>query len=129
MYKKPMILANEELAEGIYAASGSTCYTCSASITQRPEGGRQNYVIRVNGRHNASDGHTSSSQTLVLVFNQAVTYVSSNGSYVSGNGTNTLTINYSYWNNAYDNIGLGDVYVTSADGLSNPSATLIDNCA
>lgn len=127
-YQKPIVLLNEDLAEGVYAASGGgdDCYTASASITQTPEGGRENYCIHADGKHDAD--HQSSQQILILYFNQPVTYVSSNGTYVSGNGTNVLKIKYTYWNNPTDNIGLGDVYVTSAAGLVvNSTAELICN--
>ena len=38
-YVKPVVLVNEELAEGVYAASGSDCYTVTTNIHQRPETG------------------------------------------------------------------------------------------
>ncbi|MCD8346967.1 MAG: hypothetical protein LUD16_03240 [Lachnospiraceae bacterium] len=127
MYRRPVVLANEEISEGVYTASGNGtgCYSVSAYITQTPETGRETYVIQVNAKHDAD--HTSSSQTLVLSFNQAVTYVSSGGSLKSGDGTSTLYIDYTYWNNASDNIGLGDVYVSAGDGLVITGYSLICN--
>ncbi len=133
-YEKPIILANSELSEGIFAASGmyggSDCYTSISGSVQSPETGRENYCIQVNGKHSAGDGgHTTSSQTLVMTFNQPVQYVSSQGSNprLSADGC-TLYIDYSYWNNPSDNIGLGDVYVTSGGaGLEVTGTQLVCN--
>lgn len=118
-YQKPIIIANDELAEGVYAASGSrTCYTATAYIHQKPEIGRGDYRIQVNAVHNATDGHTNDLQTLHITFNQEVTYSSSNGKLISSEKGNYLQIEFSYHQNAFDNIGLGDLVVTSEPGLS-----------
>lgn len=124
-YVRPIVLANEELAEGVYAASGGgsssvtaggdDCYIVTARIHQTPEIGRDDYRIQVDGRHETT--HHSDHQILTLYFNQPVTYVSSQGELLSGNGTNTIEIDYHYHNNGVDNIGLGDVVVKSGDGL------------
>lgn len=123
-YVKPMVLANEELAESVYMASGD-CYTTSARITQRPELGRENYVIQVDCSHNAKDKHHSSERTVIICFNQAVTYVSSEARMATGSGTSTLKLTYTdqyegrpYHNNAVESIGLGSLVVESAAGLA-----------
>jgi hypothetical protein len=121
-YAKPVVLAADDLAEGVYMGSG--CYTANAQITQTPETGRENYCIQVNGAHHGD--HTTNHQTLYLVFNQQVQYVSSQGSPVISSGT-TIAISYGYHNNPTDNVGLGDVYVTSDPGLSVVKAYIIDN--
>ena len=102
-YESPVILRTEELAEGVYLASG--CYTASAYIHQTPQSGSGEYRIQVNGQHSAD--HTKEAQTLTISFSLPVTYTSSGGSLVSGSGTNTLVINYNYHQNPTDNIGLG----------------------
>ena len=130
-YVKPIVLANEELAEGVYAASGDAgnggdCYTVTAYIHQTPELGREDYRIQVNGVH-AAVGHHSTGQELILYFNQPVNYQFCNGAeatLVSGDGTSELRLAYSYHNNENDNIGLGDVVVTSGDGLAVSGAVL-----
>lgn len=99
----------------MYAASGG-CYTVSATITQYPDYGRNNYCIQLNASHSAD--HHSGTQKFIINFNQQVTYVSSNATNVLGSGTNTLTLEYKYHNNNSDNIGLGNVYVESDSGLS-----------
>ena len=120
-------MENEGIAEGVFTASGkgSGCYTVTAYIHQTPEEGRKNYVIQVNGHHNAA--HNCNGQILTLNFNQAVTNVTSQGSLVGGSGTSSIQIKYSYFNNNIDNIGLGDIYVESASGLQITSASLDDS--
>lgn len=130
-YEKPIAIENDELAEGVYAASGSVvgndCYTVSAYIHQSPEIGRGDYRIQVNGVHAASNGHHSGEQILTLNFNQPVDYSWSNGTLVGGNGTSTINIKYNYHNNGNDNIGLGDIVVTADDGLAITGAVLSCN--
>lgn len=124
-YKKPVISIDNGLAEGVYAASG--CYTTSSSIHQRPETGRGDYHIQIDGIHHAD--HTKNAQTLKVTFNQPVTYVSCNAngaSYLSGNGTNTISISLGYHQNPTDNIGFGDLVVTSESGLEIVSAVISD---
>ena len=61
-YEKPIVLANEDVAEGVYAASGagvgSDCYTVSAYITQTPEIGNETYCIHMDAVH-AADQHST----------------------------------------------------------------------
>ena len=122
-YESPVILRTEELAEGVYLASG--CYTATAIILQTPQDGRGDYRIQVNGQHNAD--HTKEAQTLTISFSLPVTYTSSSsGSLVSGSGTNTLVINYNYHQNPTDNIGLGDLVVQADAGLAVTSVNITD---
>ena len=121
-YKKPVISIDNGLAEGVYAASG--CYTTSAYIHQTPQTGRGDYRIQVNGKH--SSDHTKEAQILTISFNQNVTYVSGGAGLVSGDGTTTLVINLSYHQNPNDNIGFGDLIVTSDAGLSITSVSISD---
>lgn len=122
-YKKPIVMINEDMAEGVYAASGN-CYTCTANITQTPDVGRDYYVIQINASHNALDNHHSSSRTVVIQFNSPVTYLKSNAASVSGSGSSTLYLTFtdgtngSYHNNASDSIGLGQLEVSAAEGLA-----------
>lgn len=128
-YEKPVMTLENELAEGVYMASGATtgdddCYTVTAYIHQKPETGRGDYRIQVNAAHAAGDSHHSGGQKLVLTFNQPIEYVGSNGKLAEGDGTAKLKIDYSYHNNAYDNIGLGDVIVKADAGLAVTHAEL-----
>ena len=62
-YESPVILRTEELAEGVYLASG--CYTASAYIHQTPQSGSGEYRIQVNGQHSAD--HTKEAQWHVCI--------------------------------------------------------------
>lgn len=121
-YEKPVVIGCDDVAEGVYAASG--CYTVSTTMHQNPELGRQTYVIQVNAKHSAD--HTCSEQLLTLGFNQPVQYESSGGTPVATSGSE-IKIAYSYWNNPSDNIGLGDVSVSSESGLQVVYAYMTDN--
>lgn len=121
-YEKPVVEIDTGMAEGVYAASG--CYTATAKIHQRPETGRGDYRIQVNGQHSAD--HTNDAQTLTISFNQDVTYKSSQGTLASGATGRTLVINYTYHNNQNDNIGLGDLCVESEAGLAITGVSITD---
>ena len=133
-YVKPIVVLNDEVAEGVYAGStgtetgeGDDCYTVGAYIHQTPETGRGDFRIQVDAVHAAGDGHHSGQQTLILYFNQPVVYKDSNGTLAGGDGSSALSIDYSYHNNGNDNIGLGDVIVESDAGLAVNHAQLICN--
>ncbi len=126
-YKKPMAVVNGDVMEGVYMASGDDCYTVTARIHQKPETGRGDYRIQVDGKHKAEDGHHAGSQTLVMSFNLPVEYVGSNGKLKSGDGSTKIKVDYSYHNNATDNIGLGDLIVKADAGLAITHVELIDN--
>ena len=123
-YEKPVVEVDAGLAEGVYAASGAGCYTASAYIHQTPQTGRGDYRIQVNGHHSAD--HTKESQVLTISFNQNVTYVGGGAGLIGGNGTPTLTIRLSYHQNPNDNIGFGDLVVTSDAGLSITGVSITD---
>jgi hypothetical protein len=123
-YSQPVVLEVEDFAEGVYMASGGGCYSVDAYITQTPETGRGDYRIQVNAHHHAE--HSTSHQTLYLVFNLPVELVSSGGTPTATSG-NTISISYSYFNNADDSIGLADIVVTADAGLSISNAYMVDN--
>ena len=122
MYNKPIVVKETELFEGIYAGSG--CYTTTTNIHQKPETGRGDYRIQVNGHHDAD--HTKETQWLHISFNMPVKYSSSGGKLESGDNTNTLVIRYAYHQNPTDNIGLGDLIVTADAGLVVTGCSITD---
>lgn len=128
VYVKPTIVANADLSEGIYLASGSGtgCYTIDASIvTQTPTEDRTNYIISINATHAAD--HTREAQTLYINFNQPVNYVSCGvGSLLSGNNTSSLAIAMHYHQNPNDKIGFSDLTVESDPGLSITGVQITD---
>lgn len=115
-YEKPVVLANDDVAEGVYAASG--CYTVSAYITQTPETGRETYCVHLDAVHMAE--HHSTQQVVDLSFNQSVDFEWCNAAdcSCSGSGSSTLSLTFSYHANEIENHGLGDVYLKSGDGLA-----------
>lgn len=108
-YEKPTALVNNDLAEGVYMASGVEpgCFQVEATMSQSPELGRWNYVINVNGTH--TENHTSDNQILTLYFNHPVTC--SDQRCVNGSGTNTLEFLLNYHQNPTGNIGFSDIHV------------------
>ena len=61
------------------------------------------------------------SNETVVIFEftyENITYKSSNGTLASAETGTTLVINYTYHQNPQDNIGLGDLVVTSGAGLA-----------
>lgn len=123
-YSKPMVTVDQGLAEGVYADSGAGCYKASAYIHQTPGIGRGDYRIQVNGQHHAD--HTKEAQVLTISFNQNVTYVSGGAGVIDGNGTPTLRVKLGYHQNPSDNIGLGDLVVTSDAGLAITGVSITD---
>lgn len=128
-YERPVVLVNEELAEGVYAASGyngGECYNITAEIKQTPEEGRDSYTIQCNADHITA--HHGTSQMMTISFNIPVTYVWSNGALHSGDGTNCLEIQFSYHNNDIETgIGLGELYVKAGEGLAVTGVVLSCN--
>lgn len=129
-YERPVVMINEELAEGVYAASGfnnGDCYTVRYTIVQEPEVGQDCYVVQFDADHSPEDQHHSTGQLMQIVFNVPVTYVASNGVLVSGDGTNTLLVKFDYHNNSYETgIGYGNLYVKGT-GVAVESAKLMCN--
>lgn len=121
-YEKPIVTIIENQSEGIYMASG--CYTTTATIHQRPETGRGDYRIQINGVHKSD--HTKESQILTISFNMPVEYVGSNGDLISGNGSTVLQIKLDYHQNPNDNIGMGDLIVKADSGLSIVGVNITD---
>ena len=71
MYKKPVILVNDDLAEGIYADSGSDCWSGYLQSTQDYVDG--NHIFEVRIVHSTAVEHISDAVTLKILFNYPVT--------------------------------------------------------
>ena len=88
------------------------------------------YVLHTYNRNpialEKGHGLAKESQVLTISFNQNVTYVSGGAGLSSGDGTPTLTIRLSYHQNPTDNIGFGDLVVTSDAGLSITGVSISD---
>ena len=126
-YEKPMVIANDELAEGVFAASG--CYTVTWKKHQDTQEGRTTLRFQIDAVHDASP--TCSEQYLTLNFTMPVKYVGSNGTLVSPASsdieTTVMKIKFTYWNNPNDNIGMGEVTVIGDSAADISSASMTDN--
>lgn len=91
-YVRPMVLANEELAEGVYAASG--CLTASVNLVNTDTSGTANKA-RFNVRldHASDDAHISQKQKVVISFSTAVKVLETGGSEVTG-GNNSASVTF-----------------------------------
>lgn len=127
-YIKPMVIKSEDVAESVYMASGSECYTVNVRFTQLPQLGNEVYIMQIDAAHNAS--HHSTGQVLTLTFNQSVEFVgcTGNGAYhISGTAANVIKIGYTYHSNNTENIGLGSLTVKYDSGLALPVCSLSCN--
>ncbi len=87
-YVKPMVVANAELAEGVYAASGCTFadvwfYQTDGDGTQRG---------KVAYRHRAHMDHCNTGCTITIYFSAPFTITDSSGYRLEGNGTTGIKI-------------------------------------
>lgn len=72
-YERPVVLANEDVAEGVYAASGAgvgDCWTVDAKSVQDWNG--SHHVFEVHCVHSSAVEHISSASTVTLTFNSAL---------------------------------------------------------
>ncbi len=116
-YVKPVVLAAEELSEGIYTASGeditTDCWTVDAVDVQDWNG--SHHVFEVRCRHSTSVEHISSSTLVTLTFSSPVTDAYSE--FTCNYSGNTVTIERELHANAYksgDNMTY-KVWVKAAD--------------
>ena len=137
-YEKPSIIINEEVAEGVYAASGSDCMSVKAYVSQNPsQNPAGKFVVWVESNHDKSlyggDKHTASGITVTLYFNQPVTCQSNDyyqgepgTSYTvsGGNGSSALTLTFSGDTANAGTKFWGQIYVASEAGLSLNNAVI-----
>ncbi len=75
-YEKPMVMVNDGLNEGVYAASGATeaadCWSVDCYSTQAWNGGGH-HVFEVKCVHSTAVEHISSASTVTLTFSQPLT--------------------------------------------------------
>lgn len=119
-YEKPIVLTTEELAEGIYAASGvdaNTCWTIIDVRSTQDDNGNGEHVFEVEIEHTTEVQHISMESTTVLTFNNNVTAARTEGNCTASYSGNTVTIVRALLADAY---GSGDratykVWVKAAD--------------
>lgn len=69
-YEKPIVMINEDLAEGVYAASG--CWTANGAGTQNSITSRGDFRFQINGSH-MNEAHAASVY-ITFTFNEPVKY-------------------------------------------------------
>lgn len=73
-YEKPVVLANEDIAEGVYAASGESaadCWTVVPYSVQDWNG--SHHVFEIHCEHSDAVEHISSASTVTLTFSNTLT--------------------------------------------------------
>ncbi len=73
-YERPVVLLNDEMAEGVYMASGDA-YTETWDKVERPDLGKDQYCFQVNAKHHPKEHDHNSHQTVTIRFNTPVTDV------------------------------------------------------
>lgn len=135
-YVKPMILANDELAEGVYAASGD-CWTVTR-VTSTQEWDGSNHVFEIGCSHSQEAVHISTVQRFKLVFSQTITnaYSNDNGVTVTSFEGNTVYIERNGHGNAYESgetasfkvrVKAADEATTKAISCTSASCTYCDH--
>ena len=124
-YEKPVVLVNEELAEGVYAASGAQvstdCWTVEAVSVQDWDG--SSHVFEVRCKHSTDVVHISTKTDVTLTFSNTVTDARSEFS-CSYSGS-TVNVSRELHANAYNS---GDtmtykVWVKAADEATTKAIT------
>ncbi|MBP3352201.1 MAG: hypothetical protein J6L65_07365 [Lachnospiraceae bacterium] len=118
-YERPVVMVNEELAEGVYAASG--CWTSGAENHQTRATGRDNFCFQVSANH-IDEKHVGPF-VVTVYFDKAVSVISWDGyEYLGVKGVeateHSFHINqYNQQNycNGNEKFGAGGLYVTSSD--------------
>lgn len=81
-YERPIVLANDELSEGVFAASGAAGIGCwDTGITSVQSWNGQQHIFEVSGSHVDTD-HMSSSQSMAITFSGPVQNVQVEGNVV-----------------------------------------------
>ena len=85
-YEKPMVMVNEGLAEGVYAASGD-CWSLEAYVADT------NGVIQIDAHHENLEPHNSAI-TITITFNQDVEVVDNGGARSASASGNSATFTW-----------------------------------
>ena len=100
MYNKPMIFATNDLAEGVYAASGGDCWSGYAQSVQDWNGSHHVFEMRL--QHSTAVEHISTAVTLTLVFSHVVNDAYSENGWSCSVSGNTVTVTRVNHANAYN---------------------------
>ncbi len=121
-YESPVILDNEELAEGVYATgSGGSlisgvCFNHTLTCTYKGNSGHN--VITIVGSHRGT--HQTDSQLLELTFDQLVTFEKTkDGGVLEGTQTgNKICIRYNkHYTEDDATVSFGEIWVNAGQGV------------
>lgn len=96
-YVKPIVTLNEEIAEGVYAASGD-CWSISVAEVQEWNGSAKIFQVALS--HSTAVEHISSASTVAITFNSPITSASAQEYSCSVSG-NTVYITRTLLADAY----------------------------
>ncbi len=126
-YEKPLILANEDIAEGVYAASGAgsaDCWTVAPVSVQDWTG--SHHVFEIRCVHSATVEHISSAATVEVTFDKTITDAYSEANFSCSFSGSTVTVTRELLANAYksgDNVTY-KVWVKAADEATTKTLTV-----
>ena len=90
-YVRPEIIVSDNIAEGVYAASGNgDCWTIDVTSVQDSNGSHN--VFEVRTVHSTSVQHISTASTVVLTFNNVITDAYSESGFETTFSGNTVTV-------------------------------------
>lgn len=122
-YERPMATVVDELAEGVYASSGSGCFTTTCRFDGAAEYlGAENlykYRVQVDATHNSD--HTGTECRVRFTFNEAVTLYQQMDSSTSSVpvGASATVFEFSranlFYNPGPEFVGLGSIVVTTTN--------------
>lgn len=128
MYEKPMILASDDLAEGIYLASGDGCSCWKVTVKeshQEPVNSRKSTKFQIEMHHIITDqshwrndyeqSTKSRPQRLYIVFDRCVDVVECNEATLVGCSCNVKQIQVDFYSadNGNETIGWGGLAVAA----------------
>ena len=125
MYKKPLILVNDDLAEGVYAASGAgDCWAVSGRSVQDWNGSHN--VFEMCAVHSKDAAHNTTQVVYTYTFSAPVTNAYAEGGLDCQYSGNTVTVTRNLHANGYhsgDNVTF-KVWVRAADEATTKAIAL-----
>jgi len=104
-YEKPVVLANDELAEGVYMASGDVesggdCWTVDPYSVQDWNG--SHHVFEIHCIHTTAVKHISTASTVTLTFSNTLEDAYTESNFSCSFGGDTVTVVRESHANAYN---------------------------
>jgi len=126
-YEKPIAVVNDELSEGVYAASGASsadCWTINPYSVQDWNG--SHHVFEVKIVHSDSVKHISTASTSTITFSNNLQDAYSEGNVSVSFGGNTVTAVRTLHANAYQSgdVATFKVWVQAADEATTKALTV-----